>query len=239
MKGFKLLLDLLYPRRCPICQQIVMPKGEYICRTCFEELPFVREPRCRQCGKPLGDMEKEYCYDCEKRAFHYEYGYGLWIYNEKMKRSLSAFKYQGKREYAEFYGEQLLLHYGDWIQSVGIQVVVPVPVHIRKLKTRGYNQAALVAEIVAKELHLPLEEVLMRCINTKPQKSLDNRERIYNLQHAFCLNTSNNFSVEGKKVLLIDDIYTTGSTIEVCTNVLLQAGADKVYFLCLCIGKGF
>ncbi len=239
MRGFKGVLDFLYPKRCPICENIVMPKGKLICRGCFEELPFVTEPCCKKCGKPLGNEEKEYCYDCEKRTFHYEMGYGLWIYDEKMKRSMSAFKYKGKKEYAEFFGQQLVNRYKKWIKATGIQVIVPVPIHSKKLRTRGYNQAGLLADIVGNELSIPVEGVLERCINTRPQKVLDNKERIYNLQHAFRLNPLNKFSIKGKRVLLIDDIYTTGSTIEVCTNEILGAGADKVYFLCVCIGKGF
>lgn len=239
MRGGKTILDFLYPQRCPICEQIVIPKGALICKECYKTLPFIEEPRCMKCGKPLESMEKEYCYDCEKRTFHYEYGYGLFRYNEQMKRSLSAFKYHGKREYAEFYGQQLLIHFKEWIVSVGIQVIVPVPVHKKKKRMRGYNQAALLAAIVAKGTGIPLAEALERSINTLPQKVLDNRERIYNLQNAFRVHSRNEFSIEGKKVLLIDDIYTTGSTIEVCTNALLRAGADKVYYLSLCIGKGF
>ena len=239
MRGLKAILDFLYPKRCPICERIVIPKGELICRVCYEELPYVREPRCKKCGKPLGIMEKEYCYDCEKRVFHYEMGYGLWLYDRKMKNSMSAFKYRGKSEYADFFGEQLLLHYKDWIQSTGIQVVVPIPIHSKKLRIRGYNQAGLLAKIVGTGTLLPVEEVLERCINTRPQKVLDNRERIYNLQNAFRITPNHNFSIKGKIVLLIDDIYTTGSTIEACSNVLLKAGARSIYFVTVCIGNGF
>ena len=239
MKGLKLILDLLYPKRCPICENIVIPKGNLICRACYEGLPFVKEPCCAKCGKPLGNMEKEYCYDCEKRTFHYERGYGLWTYDKQMKNSISAFKYRGKREYADFFGQQLLLRYETWIRFIGIEVIIPVPIHSKKLRTRGYNQAGILAEIVGAGTNLPVEEVLERCINTRPQKVLDNRERIYNLQNAFRINSKKNFCVKGKKILLIDDIYTTGSTIEVCTNALLKEGAEKVYFLCLCIGKGY
>ncbi len=239
MRGLKVVLDFLYPKRCPICENIVIPKGRLICKICYDELPFVVEPRCKKCGKPLGNMEKEYCYDCEKKTFHYESGYGLWIYDGKMKNSMSAFKYRGKREYADFFGQQLLLNYKNWIQAIGIQVIVPVPVHNKKLRKRGYNQAELLAEIVGSGTGIPVEEQLERCINTKPQKVLDNRERIYNLQNAFRINRKKKFSTKGKIMLLIDDIYTTGSTIEICTNALLEAGADKVYFLCLFIGKGY
>ena len=193
MRGIKTMLDILYPRRCPICESILVPKGDLICRPCYEELPFVKEPCCKKCGKPLGNIEKEYCYDCEKKTFHYEMGYGLWIYNDKMKRSMTAFKYHGKREYAEFFGQQLLLRYSKWIESIEIDVIVPVPIHSKKLRQRGYNQARLLAEFVGNGMGIPMEEVLERCINTKPQKILDNRERVYNLQHAFRINLINEF----------------------------------------------
>ena len=234
------ILDLIYPRRCPICQQIVLPKGALVCGECYAELKLVEEPRCMKCGKPIGQEEREYCYDCQKRQFHYEYGYGMWIYDKKMQHSIAAFKYKNKREYCDFYVSELVRHYKEKILRMEVDVLVPVPIHTKKLRKRGYNQAALLAEGVGKQLGIPVEsELLLRTKNTLPQKALDDRERFRNLLEAFQINNQLNFDYMDKKVLLIDDIYTTGSTNEVCTNVLLGAGVERVYYISLCIGKGY
>lgn len=239
-KGLESLMQLIYPRRCPVCEQIVLPKGSLICKECYQSLQFIKEPCCKKCGKPIGKEETEYCYDCMTKKFHYEYGYGMLVYDQKMMRSIASYKYKYKREYGDFYISEMLRRMGDKILRMGVDVVIPVPLHKKKLKQRGYNQAAILAKGIAEGLKLPYEEhLLKRCVNTKPQKLLNDKERFKNLEHAFELNPAGKFPYRGKKVLLIDDIYTTGSTIEVCSNVLLGMGVEKVYFASLCIGKGY
>lgn len=234
------ILDFIYPRRCPVCQEIIMPKGELVCADCYLELKLVKDPRCMKCGKPIDQEEKEYCFDCQKRQFHYEYGYGMWVYDEKMQHSIAAFKYKNKREYGDFYVSELLRHYQEKIRRMEVDVIVPVPVHAKKLRKRGYNQAALLAKGVGDALGIAVEtNLLVRTKNTLPQKTLDDRERFRNLSEAFGINPNVKFDYMDKKVLLIDDIYTTGSTIEVCTNVLLAAGVGKVYYISVCIGRGY
>lgn len=234
------LSQILYPRRCPICEKIIVPKGYLICEECYRELPFVTKPYCLKCGKPITKEENEYCYDCAAKHFHYEYGYGMFVYDKKMQRSIAAFKYKNKREYGNFYSSEMVRHFREAIERMKIDVVVPIPIHKKKYKIRGYNQAEILAKGIADAMHLTLEpRLLIRCKNTLPQKSLNDRERIKNLNHAFQRNPNINFDCKDKRILLVDDIYTTGSTIEVCTKVLLDAGVDKVYFVCVCIGKGY
>ncbi len=237
---YKSVLELIYPKRCPICEKIVIPKGAFICEECYGKLQWVNAPYCMKCGKPIESPYKEYCYDCENKNFHYEYGYGMWIYDENMRRSIVGFKYKNRREYAEFYVRELLSHYGEKIRRMDVDVIVPVPVHKKRYRKRGYNQAAILAKGLGAGLGIEVEEnLLIRCKYTMPQKSLNDKERLHNLEKAFQINKKLKLKYEHKKVLLIDDIYTTGSTIEACTNVLLCAGIEKVFFVSLCIGKGY
>ncbi|MDO5293288.1 MAG: ComF family protein [bacterium] len=237
---YKNIIGLIYPQRCPICEKIVLPKGAFICSECYDKLQWVNAPYCMKCGKPIASNYKEYCYDCENKNFHYEYGYGMWIYDENLRRSIVGFKYKNRREYADFYIQQLVLHYREKINRMQVDVIAPVPVHKKRYRQRGYNQAAILAEGLGRELGYPVEdELLVRCKYTAPQKTLNDKERFLNLEKAFKVNRKKISEYVGKKVLLVDDIYTTGSTIEACTNVLLQAGAAKVYYISLCIGKGY
>ncbi len=239
---FQYLIDMLYPIRCPVCREIVVPKGQRICVGCREKLKLIEEPRCKKCSKPVEEEEEEYCSDCLRKNFHYVRGYALWVYDAVMKESMADFKYRNKKEYARFYVEELLFHYGETIKKLSFDALVPVPIHRSKYRLRGYNQAAVLAGGIGKELGIPvLNELLIRVKKTLPQKQLNDRERLKNLQEAFQMNSkaADSFGKELNRVLLVDDIYTTGSTIEACTGILQEHGVKEVYFMTVCIGKGY
>ena len=96
------ILDMLYPPRCPVCEDIVIPKDRKICLPCEKKLQLICEPRCKKCSKPVEDDQAEYCADCRRKDYHFEYGYALWLYDSTMKRSISKFKYGYKKEYAKY-----------------------------------------------------------------------------------------------------------------------------------------
>ena len=115
--------------------------------------------------------------------------------------------------------------------------LIPVPLHKSRMRKRGFNQAALVAERMGERLGIPVEEkLLIRVKKTNPQKELNDSARRENLKNAFQLCGND---VKLKRVVLIDDIYTTGSTLDAAAAALLAAGVEKVYFLSICIGRGF
>ncbi|MBH1942448.1 ComF family protein [Mobilitalea sibirica] len=233
---------MLYPVRCPICGDIAVSKDQLICNNCSDKLILIKEPRCKKCSKPIDQEEKEFCNDCEQKKHHYIQGYSLWVYEGAIKKSIADYKYHYKKENAVFYIQELLRGYGAIIKKWAPDVIVPVPIHRSKHKERGYNQADILALGIGNELEIPvLSKLLLRNKKTLPQKQLDDKERLHNLKEAFELNPkiNNNLNLNIKKVLLVDDIYTTGSTVEACTNVLLKYGVSKVYFITLCIGKGY
>lgn len=234
-------IDFIYPRRCPICGDIVVPKTDKACPNCKKLLEIIIEPKCKKCGKSIEYMELEFCFDCTKKEYHFEKGYSLWNYNKIMKRSMAAFKYGGKREYAAFYGEEFVKEYGDKICSLKPQVLIPVPIHKSKKRNRGYNQAEVIAKEIGEKLHIPvLTNLLVRSKKTLPQKDLNEKERLKNLEQAFMVpEERKELCRKLKKVVIVDDIYTTGSTIEACAKMLHKVGVEEVYFSVLCIGKGF
>ncbi len=233
--------ELIYPRRCPICEKIVLPKGKKICSVCKKKLIYVEEPCCKKCGKPVAQKEQEYCFDCYKKQFHYDSGMALFVYDQTMKDSITAFKFHGKKEYADFYVEEMVERLGKKILEKQPDVLIPVPIHQKKKRVRGFNQAELLASGLSKRLEIPINcKLLLRTKNTIPQKQLNNKERLRNLERAFTI------SVQGWKekkiyqhIMLVDDIYTTGSTIEACSKVLQASQMTKVSFVSLCIGKGY
>lgn len=236
---FSILIDSLFPRRCPICLRILIPSLS-ICPTCLEKLTFIKQPSCYRCGKPLSSYEDEYCYDCKRHPKQFERGFAVMLYDKYTKFSMTQFKYYNKREFATFYIKEALRLYQEELLSLSIQAIIPVPIHHKKKKERGYNQAELLANALSNYLSIPtFSSILIRSVYTIPQKELSPRERLSNLSKAFFINPDFQSSCSLlKTVLLVDDIYTTGATLEACTRVLKKHGVQTVYTLCICIGDG-
>lgn len=237
------ILDLIYPRRCPVCDKIVT-EG-LIHPSCEEQLTAAEEPVCFSCGKPLLSEETELCRDCMEHPKHFRKGYAAFLYNDRTRPSMMAYKYANRREYTDFYVSRLLKKYGlVWIREE-FDGIVPVPVHRKRRRKRGYNQAELLATAIGKALQVPVyDRLICRTVNTIPLKQLNNVERLKHLSCAFQPGYS--FMAEHsqecralKKILLVDDIYTTGATMEACTGVLLAIGIEEVHIACVCIGQGY
>lgn len=232
-------MDLLFPVKCPLCGAVLRRDEKGVCDACRPGLPVVTEPCCRHCGKPIAGPEQEYCTDCRSRSSVLEQGTALWVYTDSMKKAVADFKYEGCLADGEFYGRELLAEKRELLQHWDPDAVVPVPLHWRKRWYRGYNQAAGIAGVISRETGIPMmEDALLRTRYTSPQKGLDHRHRRDNLKGAFAVNPSrlDELSVY-RRILMVDDIYTTGATLEACGSALRDAGVEKVYFICLCIGS--
>lgn len=225
---------MIYPRCCPVCGEIVTQKGKLICVECKQKLVYIKNPRCKKCGKPLEFAKEEYCRDCRRRKHYFEEGRAVWVYSKEMRSSVYRFKYDNKREYADFYAEELVRIYGNWMKSLQIDAIVPVPLHEKRKRSRGFNQAEVLAWLIGKKLNLPvMPEIMVRQKNTVAQKELNDKERQENVKNAFKIVCN---EVKLKRVLLVDDIYTTGSTIDAAAKALKDKGIEKVYYICLCTG---
>lgn len=233
------IIDLIFPRRCPVCQDIVT-SGDgsgLICPDCRKRLPYVKHPCCMKCGKEIGEEDVEYCSDCIRIPKHFIKGFPIFNYTEPIQKGIMAFKYYNRREYAEFYGEEMWNRYAESYKQIRPDGILPVPLHWRKKRSRGYNQAEVLAIRLGQRLQVPVyTKLLVRQIYTTPQKELNDKERLNNLKKAFLFREND---VKLNRILLVDDIYTTGATIEACTQALLQAGVEQVYYTSICIGKGF
>ena len=230
------IVSLVFPRRCPVCDEILLT-GKYICETCRKKIKFIKEPVCKKCGKTIEQERQEYCGDCTRKKHFFVQGKAVFEYREEIKKSMYRFKYSNKREYAEFYAREAVRLYGDWIRRREIEAIVPIPMYGWKKRRRGYNQAEVFADRLGQLLNLPVERHLVKRIrNTRPQKELNDIQRKENLKKAFKIVQS---IVEYRKILLVDDIFTTGSTMDAVAEVLLDAGVKEIYFICICIGRGY
>lgn len=231
--GARHVLDLLYPPVCPFCGKI-SPEG--ICAGCRKKIVYVREPRCMRCGKPLRDETREYCRDCETRSSFFDRGYGMWLHREPVSGAVYRFKYKNKRNWGRIFAVELAEHYEGQIRAWGIEEIIPIPLHSSRKRKRGFNQSEVVAGILSELTGIPCRtDVLFRIRKTVPQKQLDRRGRKDNLMGAFGVSGEWNAC---ENVLLIDDIYTTGTTVGRAAKMLKKAGAQNVYFLTISIGQG-
>lgn len=229
------ILDMLFPPRCPFCDRLTVRK-KGICDSCKRKIPYVLEPACKKCGKALSNEQQEYCLDCQKKTHMFTQGKALFSYAGRVKDSIYRFKYKNRREYARIYAEEIVKRYGNWIRQREIEGIVPVPLHKSKKRSRGYNQSQILAEELGNCLGIPVyTQYLQRVKKTKDQKSLKNsKERKNNMKNAF--KTSQNV-VQLEHILMVDDVYTTGSTIDAAAEALLAAGVKKVYTCCISIGN--
>lgn len=229
------VVSLFFPRHCPVCEQIVLPRGQMICPQCVKKLEPVRQPFCLKCGKELESDLMEFCYDCSRHPRTFERNFALLNYNEAASNSMVSVKYRNRREYLDFYGRALCRKFGSMLVRIRPDILVPIPVHPSRMRVRGFNQAQVLAEIIGEILKIPVyEEVLKRSKKTMPQKELDPRERLRNLEQAF---EPGKIPAGVRTVLVVDDIYTTGSTMEACARVLKRMGVEKVYGITICVGE--
>ena len=227
-------MGMLYPQTCYFCGKICKDR---MCIECRGKVEYIEEPRCKKCGKPIRYEEQEYCHDCTEQTFHYEQGMSIWLHKGPVRWSVYQFKYRNRRIFAEFYIEEWWRIYGKKLMEWSIDVIIPVPLHRKRRRKRGYNQSEILAKELGKRCNIPVDtKSVIRTVNTRPQKELNNKERQKNLRSAFDVTK---YWKNAKKVLLIDDIYTTGNTIDSIARLLKQKGAEKVYFLTISIGQGF
>lgn len=232
-KYVNVFLNILYPRHCPVCHSILKDQKTLICPECEKGFCRIGEDYCLKCGKPVKDQE-EYCGECSALCRSFDQGKSVFIYNGKLRQSLVRYKYYGCREYGDYYADAVCRYTGKDIRRWQPDVIVPVPLTNRKQRMRGFNQSAYLADRVGEQLQIPVAHGLVKKVrSTKSQKKLNAAQRRQNLADAFRAEEN----IRGLTVLVIDDVYTTGSTVDAMARCLKEAGAEHVYFITLCTGQ--
>ncbi len=229
-----MLMDIFFPRRCPVCDGVLSFGGERIHKDCVKRLKKVGVLHCATCGRPVRDSE-EFCHACRTQRHDFDGVISVYIYNDAMRSSIYRFKYAGRQEYAAYYGRELAAALLPKRAYTSVDLIIPVPLFEGKLKARGYNQAELLAAEMSKLLHIPMSAGLVKRVRaTRAQKELTAAERRKNLKKAFKMGKDD---VKLDSVLVVDDIFTTGSTLDEVAGVLKSAGVRRVYGVTLATGK--
>lgn len=239
------VINFIFPKHCVICDK-VLPFGnglqsEFLCEDCKDKLLFIEEPSCKKCGAKIYEKDEGLCDNCKNKvkddSSFFDYGFGLLRYNDYVKESIHRIKYNNKKEYIEFYAKMLAKAYYEKFKQINADCFVPVPIHKVREKERGYNQSKVLAEYLSKELYrydiyIPVNiSLIKRVKETLALNKMSTNERQVELNNAFEVNNGENI----KKVIIIDDIYTTGTTIETMSKILKEHGVKEIYFACLAV----
>jgi ComF family protein len=225
------LLDTLFPAHCFLCQEI-LTENVHLCAKCWGDVDFITSPFCQICGMPFSfEVGAEtLCGSCIKETPAYDKMRVVAHYGGAMRKLILPFKHGDKTE--------LVSIFADWLHKAGQEifgecdVIVPVPLHFKRLLMRRYNQAGLLANELSKKVNIPVDHfILSRHKYNSTQKDLSRKERFRNLQGAFQI--KNKSYIKGKNLLIIDDVVTTGATAQSCASLLKHSGAKKVEMLAL------
>ena len=230
MSLIPILIDWLYPPKCMFCQDILKVGVSDLCDICKDELEFISGDVCPVCGIPK-DKPNKACNGC--RNMHFSRNYALFLYDGNPREAIKRFKYKPRPQYAKYFGRLLAERFSDGISEC--DAIVGVPLHKDRERQRGFNQADLLAKEIAHNvdiIHLP-KNSLLRVKQTKQQSSLGRHSRHNNIIDAFHVSDSNLF--KGKTIALVDDIYTTGATLNECARIIKLAGATQVICISLSI----
>lgn len=231
MKWVKKVLDLVYPPRCPLCRKLT-PAEEIVCFSCLQDILQEMEG-CFLCFHPV--FQEDRGNGWIDREFYLDSIYGLGLYRGNLKELIHKYKYESRRELADFFapilagGVESCINSGKWIGPEG---VVPVPLHPLRLKERGFNQAQLLGTELAHRLNLPLYDVLTRTRNTQTQTRLSRDKRFSNIKGAF--NLKKEVNKLPASLIIVDDICTSGATLNEGARILRKHGVKKVYGAVLC-----
>ncbi len=222
--------SLLFPASCPGCGIPVedvrtMP----LCAACFKGIPRVLPPWCRRCGFSLAHSGAgvDLCGGCRTKKFSFDSVISACHYETPVKELVTALKYQGRLSVAPFLGNLLSAAVKERLGADPADGIVPVPLHPVRLRERTFNQALALAQELSKRTGLPCwNNLLFRDRFTPPQAALSKKERLANVRSAFSLREE--ITPQAMRILLVDDVFTTGATAEACSKLLKQAGADQV-----------
>jgi ComF family protein len=234
---FVKVVDAFYPRVCVYCESLSDDQGPFLCAPCRDSIVLVADPCCHRCGFPA-DISYDYphpefeCGLCRKGSFVFDRARSLGLYESALKQLIHHFKYRKQPGAMKEIAPLIEAYFPKPSETYEGFHVVPVPLHSNKLLERGFDQSYLIAQSVAGRMQLPLyDHLLTRIKPTESQTRKKKHARLENMRGAFQVNPSS--AVTGKDILLVDDVFTTGATVNEAAKVFKKAGAGRVYVFTL------
>jgi ComF family protein len=229
------ITDLIFPPLCITCGAVLEEHAPLpFCPPCAAGIHFIHPPLCPRCGIPFPATEggDHFCGECLATERPYAVARAVGMYEETLKTAIHLFKYRGRIGIGEVLGRIMADFAGSQWDMTVFSLIIPVPLHRKRLRERGFNQAVIMARAIAKRFSLPLDFMtLRRELSTPPQVGLEREERLANVRKAFAVRKPE--KIAGRRILLVDDVTTTGSTLTECASVLMKANAEAVAILTL------
>ncbi len=230
------LADLLFPRVCVGCGQAPEATARYFCWDCLAHLAWIKPPFCHCCGDPIAGSSAHafHCASCQADRPHFDLARAAARYRGVMQSALQEFKYHRATWLSHDLGQLLLAAWRVYYMPLALDTLCYIPLHSTKERERSYNQAELLARELHKTSHIRLQQLLIKTRPTPTQTHLTARARRANIKSSFAVTKKG--AAAGRRVLLIDDVMTTGATVNECARTLKQAGAEAVYVLTVARG---
>lgn len=228
MESLMKISDIFFPSniKCILCGE-ECDSGISICNKCLITLPYIMGKTCSKCGGRV--LEEDTCIDCSRDLHSFTKNYCVFDYDGVIRDKILAFKKYGRKHIGEAFSKIMLDNFIK--RNIPCDVIIPMPIHKSRQKERGFNQSDILVKDIADYTGLVKYNVIEKIIDTPHQTGLSRENRKTNLEGAFAIKDKS--AIKGKIVLVIDDIYTTGSTMAQVSDTLLRAGAEAVYGMCL------
>jgi competence protein ComFC len=223
-------LGLIFPEVCQLCRGArATPSAGYVCDGCRVKVRFIRAPFCQRCGRPYeGDITNEFeCANCREMEWHFQSARSAVVARDPVLEAIHRYKYQRALWFEPFLAGLLIQAAGPALAGKKVEMIVPVPLHPTKQREREFNQAERLADRLGAATRIPVNKrLLRRVILTRTQALLKRPERLANVRNAFAMR--NGQRLNGERIVLVDDVFTTGATTGACAQVLVAAGAGEV-----------
>lgn len=223
------LLNFLFPPLCHLCHSCIADPGDiHLCPQCLATFTPLAKPFCTLCGLPFaGAGDNHLCGSCCVDTPMFDSARAPFVYGGGVQKLLHAFKYTPKPHLRKPLALLTAEFFTSYMTNIQADMIIPVPLHKRRLRQRGFNQAVLLGDVLARQWQIPMNRSLLQRIRwTEPQVSLSAVERHANVKGAFAV--KNEKFLDGKCVLLLDDVFTTGCTLNECAKVLKLSGVSRV-----------
>ena len=238
---FDWLVDWLYPPRCRACGARIHGRdAEYFCAGCWPHIELISHPLCHLCGRPFPDAggDDHTCGACLARSPQFVSARAWACYPREeieehpLRQVVQKFKYGRRISLGKPLGRLMAWGCQEFLSACPVDLIIPVPLHAKRLRWRGFNQSVLLARQISRVYKIPMDPfVLRRDHETAPQTQLAEDERRRNVRGAFLVHPER--SVDGKNILLVDDVYTSGATVNECSRILKRSGAKQVFVVTL------